>query len=105
MVLNQLERMDLERAIFSMVRLLLSDPPKNSMISLIHKIVVDTAIRFVLSDSLTNLRAEERQNLLFEGRGKHVFSAYVHIHFDNSDRRFPVGPPDLHSPLLYLPNS
>ena len=48
------------------------------------------AIRFVLSESLTNLRAEERQQLLFERAGQPAFEAQVAIHFDNSDERIPV---------------
>eukprot|EP00301_Raphidiophrys_heterophryoidea_P004522 c11960_g1_i1.p1 GENE.c11960_g1_i1~~c11960_g1_i1.p1 ORF type:complete len:1246 (-),score=410.48 c11960_g1_i1:60-3728(-) len=49
-----------------------------------------SAIRFVLSDMFSNLRAEERQNLLHEGTGKGTVSGYVEIIFDNSDGRFPV---------------
>lgn len=48
------------------------------------------AIRFVLSDLFSNLRADERQALLHEGAGSNVMSAYVEIHFDNADRRFPI---------------
>jgi hypothetical protein len=62
----------------------------------------------VLSDLFSNLRADERQALLHvrgprcltallannfafqEGAGSNVMSAYVEIHFDNADRRFPV---------------
>ncbi len=38
----------------------------------------------------TNLDREERQRLLHEGSGDTVLSAYVEIHFDNKDGRFPV---------------
>ena len=48
------------------------------------------AIRFVLGDIFTNLRAEERQQLLHEGAGLAVMTAYVELVFDNSDNRFPV---------------
>lgn len=51
------------------------------------------AIRFVLGDIFTNLRAEERQQLLHEGAGLAVITAYVEVIFDNSDNRFPVRPP------------
>ncbi|TVY37859.1 Chromosome segregation protein [Lachnellula subtilissima] len=49
------------------------------------------AIRFVLSDSYTQMGREERQALLHEGSGSAVMSAYVEIIFDNSDERFPTG--------------
>ncbi|TVY83557.1 Chromosome segregation protein sudA [Lachnellula suecica] len=49
------------------------------------------AIRFVLSDSYTQMGREERQALLHEGSGSAVMSAYVEIVFDNSDERFPTG--------------
>eukprot|EP00126_Sphaerothecum_destruens_P014216 Sdes_comp24473_c0_seq1m22383 len=48
------------------------------------------AIRFVLSDMFSNMRAEERQSLLHEGAGMAVMSAYVEIIFDNSDSRIPI---------------
>eukprot|EP00048_Salpingoeca_helianthica_P020901 m.9177 g.9177 ORF g.9177 m.9177 type:complete len:1197 (+) comp5363_c0_seq1:148-3738(+) len=48
------------------------------------------AIRFVLSDMFSTLRAEERQMLLHEGTGVAVLSAYVEIVFDNTDMRIPV---------------
>eukprot|EP01046_Picozoa_sp_COSAG06_P022569 COSAG06_NODE_1757_length_8456_cov_13.708867_3_plen_153_part_00 len=51
------------------------------------------AIRFVLGDIFTNLRAEERQQLLHEGAGLAVMTAYVEVIFDNGDNRFPVRPP------------
>lgn len=47
------------------------------------------AVRFVLSDTFSNLRAEERVALLHEGAGASVLSAYVEILFDNSDGRLP----------------
>eukprot|EP00047_Mylnosiga_fluctuans_P012714 m.27489 g.27489 ORF g.27489 m.27489 type:complete len:1202 (-) comp4429_c0_seq1:98-3703(-) len=48
------------------------------------------AIRFVLSDMFSTLRAEERQLLLHEGAGMAAMSAYVEIVFDNTDFRIPV---------------
>lgn len=48
------------------------------------------AIRFVLNDIFTTMRAEERKTLLHEGAGHAVVSAYVEVVFDNSDGRFPV---------------
>jgi structural maintenance of chromosome 3 (chondroitin sulfate proteoglycan 6) len=45
------------------------------------------ALRFVLSDSYSNMRAEERAKLLNEGAGPSLVSAYVEIVFDNSDHR------------------
>eukprot|EP01104_Vermistella_antarctica_P010638 TRINITY_DN2847_c1_g2_i3.p1 TRINITY_DN2847_c1_g2~~TRINITY_DN2847_c1_g2_i3.p1 ORF type:complete len:870 (-),score=309.49 TRINITY_DN2847_c1_g2_i3:51-2660(-) len=49
------------------------------------------AIRFVLSDQFTSLRADERQTLLHESSDStSVMSAYVEIYFDNSDNRFPI---------------
>ncbi|KAL3424950.1 RecF/RecN/SMC N terminal domain-containing protein [Phlyctema vagabunda] len=53
------------------------------------------AIRFVLSDSYTQMGREERQALLHEGSGSAVMSAYVEIIFDNSDERFPTGKDEL----------
>ena len=48
------------------------------------------AIQFVLSDEFTNMSAEERQQLLHEGSGARVVSAFVEIMFDNSDNRLPI---------------
>eukprot|EP01135_Chromosphaera_perkinsii_P000613 Nk52_evm16s136 gene=Nk52_evmTU16s136 len=48
------------------------------------------AIRFVLSDMFSNMRADERQSLLHEGAGMAVMSAYVEVVFDNSDNRIPI---------------
>ncbi|DBB00026.1 hypothetical protein WJX77_003476 [Trebouxia sp. C0004] len=48
------------------------------------------AVRFVLNDIFSGLRADDRQKLLHEGAGHAVLSAYVEIVFDNSDNRFPV---------------
>ena len=50
------------------------------------------AIRFVLCDErFANLRTpHERQDLLHVGAGDTVMSAYVEVHFDNSDGRFPI---------------
>lgn len=47
------------------------------------------AVRFVLSDTFSSLRAEERVALLHEGAGTSVLSAYVEMIFDNSDGRLP----------------
>lgn len=47
------------------------------------------AVRFVLSDTYSSLRAEDRVALLHEGAGASVLSAYVEIVFDNSDGRLP----------------
>ncbi|KAL5470715.1 hypothetical protein EMCRGX_G028721 [Ephydatia muelleri] len=51
---------------------------------------VCTAIQFVLSDEFNHMRPEERQQLLHEGTGPRVVSAYVEIIFDNSDNRIPI---------------
>lgn len=48
------------------------------------------AIQFVLSDEFSNMRPEERQQLLHEGTGPRVVSAFVEIIFDNSDSRIPI---------------
>ncbi|XP_064383725.1 structural maintenance of chromosomes protein 3-like isoform X2 [Halichondria panicea] len=48
------------------------------------------AIQFVLSDEFNNLGQEQRQQLLHEGSGPRVVSAFVEIIFDNSDGRIPV---------------
>jgi len=37
------------------------------------------AVRFVLSDKFANLRAEERMQLLHEGSGTSVLSAFVEV--------------------------
>lgn len=47
------------------------------------------AVRFVLSDTFSSLRAEDRVSLLHEGAGTSVMSAYVEMVFDNSDGRLP----------------
>lgn len=47
------------------------------------------AVRFVLSDTFSSLRAEERVALLHEGAGASVLSAYVEMLFDNTDGRLP----------------
>lgn len=49
-----------------------------------------SAIQFVFSDEYSNLRAEQRQQLLHEGTGARVISACVEIVFDNSDNRLPI---------------
>ncbi|EDV20861.1 uncharacterized protein TRIADDRAFT_64300 [Trichoplax adhaerens] len=48
------------------------------------------AIQFVLSDEFSHLRPEQRQQLLHEGTGPRVVSAFVEIVFDNSDGRIPI---------------
>lgn len=48
------------------------------------------AVRFLLSDTFSHLRGEERVGLLHEGAGASVLSAYVEVVFDNSDGRFPI---------------
>lgn len=48
------------------------------------------AIQFVLSDEFSHMRPEERQQLLHEGTGPRVVSAFVEIIFDNSDNRIPI---------------
>lgn len=50
------------------------------------------AIRFVLSDDseFNNITPERRQQFLHAGAGSSVMSAFVELHFDNSDHRFPV---------------
>lgn len=53
------------------------------------------AVRFVLSDTFANLRAEDRIALLHEGAGASVLSAYVEIVFDNSDGRLPFDKDDV----------
>ena len=51
---------------------------------------VCTAVQFVLSDEFSHMSPEERQQLLHEGTGARVVSAFVEIIFDNSDHRLPV---------------
>eukprot|EP00911_Craspedida_sp_UC1_P000791 UC1_evm2s604 len=53
------------------------------------------AIRFVLSDAFSTLRADERAKFLHEGAGQAVMSAYVEIVFDNSDSRIPLDAPEV----------
>ncbi|EDR26299.1 structural maintenance of chromosomes protein, putative [Entamoeba dispar SAW760] len=49
------------------------------------------AIQFVLCDEkFGNLRASDRQFLLYEGNGESVVSGFVEVVFDNSDRRFMI---------------
>ncbi|KAG2485526.1 hypothetical protein HYH03_015697, partial [Edaphochlamys debaryana] len=48
------------------------------------------AIRFVLNDAFINMRGDERLQLLHEGAGHRVSSAWVEVVFDNSDGRFPI---------------
>ncbi|GFR44504.1 hypothetical protein Agub_g5768, partial [Astrephomene gubernaculifera] len=48
------------------------------------------AIRFVLNDAFINIRGDERLQLLHEGAGHRVSSAWVEVVFDNSDGRFPI---------------
>lgn len=66
-----------------------SSPPLNSRRAAARN-PVPAAIRFVLSDIFSSLRAEDRQKLLHEGAGHAVMSAYAEIVFDNSDNRLPV---------------
>ena len=47
------------------------------------------AIQFVLSEKYSGIRADARTNLLHEGAGRQVLSAYVELIFDNSDNRMP----------------
>ncbi|EFJ46202.1 structural maintenance of chromosomes protein 3 [Volvox carteri f. nagariensis] len=47
------------------------------------------AIRFVLNDAFINMRGDERLQLLHEGAGHRMSSAWVELVFDNSDGRFP----------------
>ena len=44
---------------------------------------------FLLDAGTGTLRAQERKELLHEGTGAHVLTAYVEITFDNSDGRLP----------------
>ncbi|MEW5315974.1 MAG: hypothetical protein WDW38_007368 [Sanguina aurantia] len=53
------------------------------------------AIRFVLGDAYVNVRAEDRQQLLHEGAGLAVASAYVEVVFDNTDGRLPIDRPEV----------
>lgn len=54
------------------------------------------AIRFVLGDAYKQpMSKEERGALLHEGSGSAVMTAYVEVHFDNSDDRFPTGTPEV----------
>eukprot|EP00697_Spironema_sp_BW2_P008745 gnl/Spiro4/23446_TR11595_c0_g2_i2.p1 gnl/Spiro4/23446_TR11595_c0_g2~~gnl/Spiro4/23446_TR11595_c0_g2_i2.p1 ORF type:complete len:950 (+),score=268.79 gnl/Spiro4/23446_TR11595_c0_g2_i2:1039-3888(+) len=48
------------------------------------------AIRFVLADMYNNPKPEERKQLLHEGPGLALLTAYVEVTFDNSDNRFPI---------------
>lgn len=48
------------------------------------------AIQFVLSDEFSHLRQDQRQQLLHEGTGTKIMTAYVEIIFDNSDNRLPI---------------
>lgn len=61
-----------------------------------------TAIQFVLSDEFTHLRPDARQQLLHEGTGDRVMSAYVEIIFDNTDNRVPVSEAVVSFALLTL---
>jgi structural maintenance of chromosome 3 (chondroitin sulfate proteoglycan 6) len=49
-----------------------------------------SAVQFVLSDEFSHMSPEERQQLLHEGTGARVVSAFVEIIFDNSDHRLPI---------------
>ncbi|OAL01150.1 RecF/RecN/SMC protein [Phaeosphaeriaceae sp. SRC1lsM3a] len=52
------------------------------------------AVRFVLGDDYYMLSREQRQNLLHEGSGSAVMSAYVEVCFDNTEDRFQTGKPE-----------
>jgi structural maintenance of chromosome 3 (chondroitin sulfate proteoglycan 6) len=52
------------------------------------------AVRFVLGDDYYLLSREQRQNLLHEGSGSAVMSAYVEVCFDNTEDRFQTGKPE-----------
>lgn len=52
------------------------------------------AVRFVLGDDYYALSREQRQNLLHEGSGSAVMSAYVEVCFDNTEDRFQTGKPE-----------
>jgi structural maintenance of chromosome 3 (chondroitin sulfate proteoglycan 6) len=54
------------------------------------------AVRFVLGDDYYLLSREQRQNLLHEGSGSAVMSAYVEVCFDNSEDRFQTGKPEFY---------
>ncbi|TKA57248.1 hypothetical protein B0A55_12712, partial [Friedmanniomyces simplex] len=53
------------------------------------------AIRFVLNDRYQQMSREERGNLLHEGAGSAVMSAYVEVIFNNADQRFPTDTPEV----------
>ncbi|KAK1070015.1 Structural maintenance of chromosomes protein 3 [Friedmanniomyces endolithicus] len=53
------------------------------------------AIRFVLNDRYQQMSREERGNLLHEGAGSAVMSAYVEVIFNNDDQRFPTDTPEV----------
>lgn len=48
------------------------------------------AIQFVLSDEFSHMRPEERQQLLHEGTGPRVVTAFVEMIFDNTGSRIPI---------------
>jgi structural maintenance of chromosome 3 (chondroitin sulfate proteoglycan 6) len=54
------------------------------------------AVRFVLGDDYYLLSREQRQNLLHEGSGSAVMSAYVEVCFDNTEDRFQTGKPEFY---------
>ncbi|KAL5117014.1 Structural maintenance of chromosomes protein 3 [Pleosporales sp. CAS-2024a] len=54
------------------------------------------AVRFVLGDDYYMLSREQRQNLLHEGSGSAVMSAYVEVCFDNTEDRFQTGKPEFY---------
>lgn len=56
----------------------------------------------MLSDEFTHLRPDARQQLLHEGTGDRVMSAYVEIIFDNTDNRVPVSEAVVSFALLTL---
>ncbi|KAF1849106.1 RecF/RecN/SMC protein [Cucurbitaria berberidis CBS 394.84] len=52
------------------------------------------AVRFVLGDDDQFISREERTNMLHEGSGSAVMSAYVEVCFDNTEDRFQTGKPE-----------
>ncbi|GLI71470.1 hypothetical protein VaNZ11_016608 [Volvox africanus] len=48
------------------------------------------AVRFVLNDAFISMRGDERLQLIHEGAGHRMSSAWVEVVFDNLDGRFPI---------------
>jgi structural maintenance of chromosome 3 (chondroitin sulfate proteoglycan 6) len=53
------------------------------------------AIEFVLLDEFTQIRPNDRQALLFSGKGNPITTAFVEIVFDNADQRLPLSHPEI----------